>query len=487
MGYEKNIIGLDCGNSSFRIVLGKFDGQKITTTVIDQIPNEMIKIGESFHWDLLKIFSEFKKSLKKALKTVDKIHSIGVCTWGIDFALFDKKGNMLLNPLAYRNVYGEKYLNKLSDDEKGELFYKTGILSDKINSLYMLKAYKEEFSEIYSISDKFLMVPDILTYFLTGKMINEPSELSTSQIMSSDTKEISDFVLEKFDIDKSLFCEIGTHGKTIGKLSKDILDELEIDYDIDVICVPSHDTASAVLAVPALEEDFVFISSGTWSLIGTELSEPIINEEVKNAGLTNEVGAFSKITLLKNSAGMFIIQRIKKEYDLHFDVNSHWDELDELADNFKGDIPFFDVNDIRFFNPINMSKEIWSYLLESKQVEGELDFGGVIKAVHYSMALTYSKTIKDIENITGKTYDKIYIVGGGSKNIKVNEYTALASGKTVVACNKESTVLGNIAAQIDENYDIKEIRKIIMQSGPLKEYKKEQDKDLFEKYTNLIK
>ena len=467
------MVGLDCGNSSFRILLGKYDGNTIETEVIDQIPNDMVRIGDYYYWDLLKMFDGFKTSLKKITKRVEKIDSIGICTWGVDFALFDKSGNMLSNALSYRNVIGEEYLNRLTDSQKKIMFEKTGILCDKINSVYLLRAIKDKFPEIFSIADKVLMVPDILNYFMTGKMVNEPSELSTTQLMSSTTRDICSEACEFMEIPKELFCEIGEHGKVIGNVQKSILEEIGVDYDIPVVCVPSHDTGSAIAAIPTAEDDFIFISSGTWSLIGTELDDPIINDDVLNSSLTNEVGAFNKITLLKNSAGMFIIQRLKKELDQSTMKDNSWEEINALANSHVGEVPLFNVNNSRFFNPLNMSKEIWAYLVETKQVSGEFNWGTIIKAVQESMACCYAATIEDIENIIGKKLESIYIVGGGSKNVAVNELTAKRTGKKVIACSKESTALGNIATQIcafDDTMNLKKIREVIANSSSLKEY-----------------
>ncbi len=485
----KHIVGLDCGNSSFRTLLGRYDGKTITTEVIEQLPNDMVHIEGYHYWDLLKIFEGFKLSLKKIIKSGIKIDSIGVCTWGVDFALMDKSGIMLSNPLSYRNQQGAEYLSKMSEEQKSQVFNMTGIACDKINSVYLLQAIKDRMPAPYSIADKLLMIPDILNYFLTGVMINEPSELSTTQLMNSKTKKIDKAACEFFGIPENLFCEIGKHGQVIGNITKHIKDELEIDYDIPVVCVPSHDTASAVTAIPTDEEKFVFISSGTWSLIGTECDKPIINENVLRSGLTNEVGAFDKITLLKNSAGMFIIQRLKKEYDWSTGTNNTWDEIDLLADDYTDSTPLFNINNIRFFNPQNMSKEIWKYLKETNQVEGELNFGAVIKATQHSMAACYAVTIDSIEKITNKKYDSIYIVGGGSKNVMVNRLTASYTGKKVVACSKESTALGNIATQtkiFDEEIDLLKIRKIISNSVELKTFDtKEKVDGIIQKYKKL--
>ncbi|MBE5967803.1 MAG: rhamnulokinase [Lachnospiraceae bacterium] len=490
MNKVKNIIALDCGNSSYRVVLGKYDGDRITTEVIAQEENHMIRVLDYYYWDFLKIYDFLLKSLKTVLTRVDKIDSIGVCTWGVDFALYDKSGSMLGSPLSYRNTIGEKHLNELSSEERRDMFNETGILCDKINSLYLLNGVKERMPEMFHAADKLLMIPDVINYMLTGKMVNEPTELSTTQLLSTITKEISQNICEKFTIPSSLFSEIGVHGERIGNILPSIKEELDINYDIPVICVPSHDTASAVVAIPAEEDQFAFISSGTWSLIGAELDEPVVNKEVLESNLTNELGAFNKITLLKNSAGMFIIQRIKKEYDEETKADHSWQEINDLANTYKGEAPLFNINSNRFFNPPHMGKEIFNYLFETNQQQGEFNWAVVIKAVQESMACCYAQTIRNLERVTGKRFDKIYIVGGGSKNTAVNELTAKRTGKIIVTGSNESTSLGSIAVQVkyfDKDITLGGIRNIIRNSIDLKTYQSDhEDNGIIDRYSDLI-
>ena len=472
MGEIKTMVALDCGNSSFRIVVGQYKNGKIESTVVNQIPNSMVKIGDYYYWDLLHIFNEFKLSLKEVAAKWDKIDSIGICTWGVDFALFDKKGNMLSNPLSYRNVIGEQELSKLTLEEKRQLFSETGILCDKINSLYMLSGMKDLFPQIVSAADKCLMVPDILNYFMTGEMINEPSELSTTQIMSADTRKINEKVCEKFGICPDLFCEIGKHGEKVGNVRADILEEIGVDYDIPVICVPSHDTASAVAAIPAKEKNFGFISCGTWSLIGTEIEDPICNDEIMEAELTNEVGAFGKITLLKNSAGMFVVNQLKKEYDFINGRKVSWDEISKLAEECDSQA-VIDLNDTAFFNPSSMSKAVWKYLVETGQAEGEMQWSVLFKTFYESLAKCYAVTIRNLEKTTGNTFQRIYIVGGGSASRVLLNLTAKYVGKPIVVCYGESTSMGNLAVQLKYFYpelELSGIREIISGSYKTEEF-----------------
>jgi len=397
----------------------------------------MVNVQGYYYWNILKIYESFLESLVKIKQMVPRIDSIAVCTWGIDFALY-KDGFMLSNPLSYRNTIGENSLQKLNEAEKRDLFYETGILCDRINSIYMLLGIKNHMPGLYNTADKILMVPDIFNYMLTGKMQNEPSEFSTTQLMNVRSFSVSHEVCSKVNISEELFCEIGVHGKIIGHILPEIREKIGVDYDIPVVCVPSHDTAAAVFAIPAEEKEFAFVSSGTWSLIGTEISEPIINDETLNNGFTNEVGAFKKITLLKNSAGMFIIQRIRKELQEAMGEKKTWDEIVEMAKKYTGKKMVFDVNALRFFNPPNMSKEIYSFLQESGQMESEFDWGAIIRTVYESMACSYAVAFENLEEITKIPYEKVYIVGGGNQNRFLNQLIADRTGKTIVTCSKEA-------------------------------------------------
>lgn len=485
---KKHILSFDCGNSSFRMVLGIYDGEKIRTEVIEQTPNDTVETGGFYYWDILNIYKGLLSGLKTAVLK-HRIDSIGICTWGVDFSLFDKNGFMLGNPLSYRNNIGSENLDGLSEEEESRLFHKTGILCDKINSCYMLKGMMRKFPEMVKAADRLLMIPDILNYFLTGTMMNEPSELSTTQLMDVKTRKISLEACGLLGISRELFPEISTHGTTLGFLRKELKEELGISYDIPVIAVPSHDTAAAVLAVPAAENNFAFISSGTWALIGTELQEPVISDEVRKAGLTNEVGGFGTITLLKNNAGMFLIQRLKKEYEQETGQKAGWEDLNALGDQASKEGVLFDVNSIRFFNPVNMSEEIWKYFCETGQTAGKKDWNIIIRSFQESMALSYALTIENLEHISGREFEAVYIVGGGSRNARLCQATADCTGKRVSAGGKESTSMGNLLAQIkyfEPDKGIGDLRRLVLNSVDVRTYMPREDKTMsLEKYKGL--
>lgn len=465
----RNFIAFDCSNSSVRTLLAAYDGERIRLDTVARSPNQIIK-GERFeYWNIGEIFLRMKDGLRQAVASGVHIDSIGVCTWGVDFAFLTKDGRLTGDPLAYRNPFGEEEWKKLTEAERSELFNETGILCDKINSIFLLQAVRKRFPERLEGAEHFLTIPDILNYYLTGEVQNEPSELSTTQLMDVRTGRVSRRVCEKAGLDRNLFAAPGRHGQKIGNLRPELCRELGIDYEIPVICVPSHDTAAAILAVPAESREFAYISSGTWALIGTELEEPSVDPGTEQAGFTNELGAFGRITLLRNHAGLFLLQRLREEHA----PDADWESFNALADEEGEPAPVFDVNDSRFFNPENMGREIWQALTETGQVNGEFHLPTVIRSVLRSLAEGYRKTLEKLENVTGKTFPEIFIVGGGTQNVRLCRITADVCGRTVITGGTESTGLGNALAQIkyfEPEHSVETLRKIAGASVESKRY-----------------
>ncbi|MFB0921708.1 MAG: FGGY family carbohydrate kinase [Oscillospiraceae bacterium] len=471
MGKEYNMIAFDCGNSTIRTILCHFDGVRITSEIIRSDPNEMVKIGDYFYWDMLNIFTNMKKGLESAAKRVDRIHSAGVCTWGIDMMFLDKHDTMLGNVLSYRNTIGAEEMQSLSEEELNEMFYRTGILADKINTVFMLRGLRKKMPTITENGRKILMVPDILSWFFTGVKINEPSELSTTQLMDVRTSKISAEQCRAMGLNPDWFCEMGKHGKPIGNIRRDILDELLIGYDIPMVCVPSHDTASAVLAIPCEEDEYLFVSSGTWALIGAQCRTPIINKEILENELTNEMGAFGYITLLKNTTGMFITQRLKKEYEKE-NGSICWDDFFGMGRAFRGPVPVFDVNDTLFFNPPHMAAAIWQRN-HPKSCGKDYEWPEILASVEESMAESYVTGLKAVMECTKKSYSSVNIVGGGAKNDAINQKCADKLRLPVAACTQECSSIGNCAAQLaflKHNLSYTELRRIIAASLQTKTY-----------------
>jgi rhamnulokinase len=461
-------VAFDCGNSSLRTIVGEYDGKRVKTNVVSQIPNSAIEINGLYYWDILYIFEGLKQGLKEVVSHYKKIDSIGICTWGVDFGLLDGNGFLLSNPLSYRNSIGEEELSKLSESEKKWMFEQTGIQNNRINSLYQLCGIKRMMPDMYGISKHMLMIPDLLVYLFTGSMSTEFAIASSTQMLNVKSGDYASAVLDRLGVDINLLSPLKKHGDVIGYLKDSIAEELGI-APCPLICVPSHDTACAVTSVPTMDDEFAFISSGTWSLIGTELKKPLINPTVYDRDFANEGGVFDSITFLKNSAGMFILQCIKKE--LENSVKLCWDDIVRMAREYEGEIRLFNPNSSELFNPKSMIKAIQK-LIDSEKNSNEQ----VIASAYSSLAYSYRYAIEQIQEITNINYKSIYIVGGGSQNAYLNQLTANITRKTVIAGPKEATSLGNIGVQLTHHikgFDLEKIREMIRFSEKISRFEPE--------------
>ena len=480
-----NFLSCDCGNSSIRVILCTFDGETVRTKLLLQEPNEQILRGEYYYWDIKTIFSHLKKGLSLAAREVDNIHAIGICTWGIDFALFDENGTMLADPLCYRNTLGKEEMDKLSQEELKAMFFRTGILSDRINTVFMLKGMRAKMPELYERGKKFLLIPDLLNYFFTGLGCSEVSEASTTQLLDVRSMKYSDEQCQKHGIDTAIFYPVAKHGTLIGKVLPEILKETGISYDIPVVCVPSHDTASAVMGTPSEEETFLFISAGTWALIGIHRREPVINEKVLSYKFTNEVGAFGYITLLKNSIGLFIFQKLHAEYS-SIGKEMSWDDFEGLADSYEGQPLLFDVNHPDFFNPPSMNKAIQNFLVRSGQIKGTVGWEAVVSSACVSLAASFAVGLNSANELSGANLRKAVIVGGGSRSKVLIQLVADISGMEIIAGGLECTSIGNALAQaayVCKGLSYGDLRRIANASVSTERYVRKEDKGyMLERY-----
>lgn len=461
-----NLVAIDCGNSSVRIVLGRYDGETCSATLIDQVAHREILVNGVWHWDILFIFERIKEGLRKAHGLAGRIDSAGISTWGIDHGLFDENGLLLANPFCYRNSFGQTGLSTLTDADRRFMFDATGIQCDKINSVYQMLGYRDAFPSYWNCAKTILLIPDLLNFFLTGEKNTDSSITSTTQLYDVANACYAYPVFEKFHLDRSLFPEVIPHGKPRGKLRKDIAEELGINR-FTVVSVPSHDTAAAVAAIPTSSPDDnpLFISSGTWSLVGVELEKPLINDQVYASGLANEGGILGTITLLKNSAGLFIAQRLKKECDAISGIRS-WDEIVAEIDGLDSEPAIVDPNAEDFFNPLSMKDAIAAYIKKTGQKEPKKD-ADYFRIVYESLARSYRDVIADLGKVSGKRYDVLNIIGGGSKNRLLNQITASVTGKKVIAGPFEATSLGTLGAQLlheGSAANLADIRRIVSAS-----------------------
>lgn len=463
----KRYLGFDCGNSSVRTVVGTFDSEKIQLEVISQVPNKEYRAVSYEHWDILAIFHEMLKGMKIACDRYPEIQTFGISTWGIDFGLLGKSGELLGNPLCYRNVLGSQGMATKTIQEQEALFAATGIQNLPMNSMYQLLGIREALPEYYEQAQTLLLIPDLLNFLFTGELNSEVSIASTTELLDMRTGQYSDAVFSIADLKKELFVPLIKHAEVRGTLKNDIAQLYHLPL-LRAVSVPSHDTAAAVVTVPTEDKNFAFISSGTWSLIGTETEGAIINDQVQEKGFSNEGGVFSTITLLKNSCGMHILQNVKRELEFNAHRSYAWDEIVALSmpSLSEESLPIFDVNDESLYNPASMIQAIGT--LTSLE-----DIGAIIASAYKSLAMSYKTAVEDLQEITGQCYDTIHIIGGGSRNDHLNQMTADFTGKRVVSGPNEATSLGVIALQVMSDHPeltLEDIRRIVRNSVELGEF-----------------
>ncbi len=474
-------VGFDCGNSSIRTVVGTYDGEEINTEVVHQVPNRAVTINGVNFWDILNIYNEMQNGLKKAVDTYGKIDSVGISTWGIDFGFLGPSGHLIGNPLCYRNEFGVRGVESVDDATKKKLFDLSGIQNHPMNSMYQLIGIKEKLPEYYQNAKDILFIPDLLNYLFTGEKGTENTIASTSQLLDMRTHDYNDEIFKISGLDRSLFHPVIPHGKERGRILPFLADLMEIE-SIPFVSVPSHDTASAVVSVPATDDNFIFISSGTWSLIGTELNKPIINDTVYDMSFANEGGACDTITLLKNSAGMHILQNIKYEMEQDKGSSYSWDEIVTLSRKAGLEVSLYDPNNTKLFNPVKMISAL-------TELSGEKEISRILAASYISLACSYREALENLEELTGNTFESIHIIGGGSRNSYLNQLAANISGKKVIAGPEEATSLGTIAMQLlyhDPSQTLSSLRATIAKKLKPKEFVPEKDFPSEEIYNTYV-
>ncbi len=467
---EKRILAFDFGASSGRAMIGTYNGETIQIKEIHRFSNDPVTIRKTMYWDILRLIFEIKQGMVKA-KHDGGFSCIGIDTWGVDFGVLDKNGNLLENPVHYRDERTKGMIEESFRYIPKEQFYQiTGNQFMELNTVFQLLALKEKNSELFERAKKILLVPDLMTYFLTGQQNAEYSIASTTQLMDANKRTWSDEVLNKLGIPKDLLGNLIEPGTIAGYLDEDICEELGMEK-IPVAAVASHDTQSALIAVPAKEDDFIFLSCGTWSLLGTELKAPIINDKSIRYNITNEGGYENTTTFLKNIIGLWLIQESRRQW-IREGKEYGFGELEDLAKEAKKLQSFIDPDAPEFTPQGNIPRRIRAYCKETGQVIPE-SIGAMVRCIDESLALKYRMALEEIEDCTGKHYDTIYIVGGGTQSKLLCQFTANSCGRRVVAGPVEATVLGNMALQLaalGEIKNLKEARDLISRSQNIKEY-----------------
>ncbi len=484
----KNVLAIDLGASSGRAIVGGFDGEKITLTEIHRFSNDPVIVGDTMYWDILRLLHEIKQGLIKAKPY--NVQGLAIDTWGVDFGLLDKDGRLLENPVHYRDRRTEGMLERAFERlDKNEFYAQTGNQFMEINTAFQLLSLAETRPELLERAETLLMIPDLLCYFLCGEKNAEASIASTTQLFDSENMRWADGVFEKLGLKREIMPKIVKSGNVVGELSQSICEELDVK-PIKVIAVCGHDTQCAQAAVPSVSEKLLFLSSGTWSLLGTELKKPLINEQSFALNITNECGYGGRISFLKNIIGLWLIQESRRRW-IREGREYSFAELEKMARASRPFKCFIDPDAPEFTPSGDIPSRIKAYCARTGQEQPETD-GEVMRCIYESLALKYRFAKEQLEECTGDRYDTLYIVGGGTKDTFLSQLTACACGCRVSAGPIEATAYGNIALQFIAQGDIDDLeraRKIIRGSEEIEMFEAVDDEEwgrAYERFLQLI-
>lgn len=460
-------LAIDFGGGSGRVIAGTITDEKgekkLTMQLVHRFQNRQVRLGNHVYWDFPALFEDMKTGLKKAAQLGLKVSGIAIDTWGVDFGFIDRDGNLVGNPVCYRdartNGMAERFF---ADVDRTAHYAVNGTQVMEINTLFQLLSLKLADSPQLQIADKMLFTPDLFSYFLTGEANTEYTIASTSEMLDARKRDWDWQLIDSLGLPHHLFCPIVMPGTVRGRLRKDIAEETGLG-EVDVIAVGSHDTASAVAAVPATDDEqpVAFISSGTWSLLGVEINEPILTEEARRAEFTNEGGIGGKITFLQNITGLWFIQRLMAEWKEEGD-EQQYDILLPAAEKAVIDtvIP---VDDASFQNPPSMQQAIIDYC-NAHNLTAPTSKAETTRVVLQSLAAKYAEATSALNAMLPSPIKKLHIIGGGSQNKLLNRLTEEALGVPVEAGPVEATGIGNILTQAlakGEVSDIAEMRRIV--------------------------
>lgn len=465
MGEVTYNLAFDFGASSGRMILSKFEDGKITLEELHRFANEPVRMGKVFCWDTFRLFHELKTGLKKAAAKKIPVASMAIDTWGVDYGLLDKEGNLIGVPINYRD---DRTIGVIDRFDKlvplKELYASTGIQFMNFNTIFQFLADKEMRPTIYENADKFLMMPDLFNYYLTGNKYNEYTNASTGQLLDAKKRDWDMDLVKRAGLRTDLFCEMIQPGSVYGEFLPEVVEETGLS-GCKVIAVGSHDTASAVAATPFAAPHAAFLSCGTWSLLGLEMDEPVLTEDSFTYNYTNEGGVEGKIRLLKNINGLWIMQNLRKNWcELEGEVS--FPDIIREAKAAKNKNFRIDPNDARFTAPYSMMKEVVAYCEQKGQGTPE-GLGEIAMAIYNGLTDEYKTTIENLEKIAGVSIPCINMVGGGIQDQLLCQLTANATGKKVLAGPIEGSVLGNVIMQLKalgKVSSLKEGREIVARS-----------------------
>lgn len=481
---KQSYFAVDLGATSGRTILGTFTKDGLELEEVNRFPNHLIEMRGHYYWDIYALYRHILDGLKKAAQRGVEITSIGIDTWGVDFVFLGKDGHILRQPYSYRDPHTTGAPGIFFERVPGKRVYElTGIQVMNFNSLFQFDTLRRNNDSALAVADKILFMPDALSYLLTGEMVTEYTIASTAQIVNASTRKLEPELLKAVGLTEEHFGRFVYPGQRIGVLSDDVQRQTGLGA-IPVIAVAGHDTASAVAAVPAMEANFAYLSSGTWSLMGIETKEPVITPETEALNFTNEGGVGGTIRLLKNICGMWLLERCRCD----------WEEISypeliseaEMAPPFRSLInPDAEV----FANPVNMEEAIKQYCKESGQPVPETR-GQVVRCIFESLALRYREVLDNLRTLANNSFSALHVIGGGSRNDMLNQFTANSTGVPVIAGPSEATAIGNVMMQAIATgaaSDVNSMRRIVNQSVSLTTFQPQNGEAWNEAYSTYLK
>jgi rhamnulokinase len=471
-----NFLAFDLGAESGRAVLGRFDGEQLSLGETHRFPNGPVRLPTGLYWNVLSLYTEIKRGLAKTYtESEGQLTSLGLDTWGVDFALLDRAGHLIGNPHHYRDSRNDGMLEKaFAIIPREEIFEQTGIQFMQINALYQLLSMSLHKSPKLEVATTLLMMPDLFNYWLTGRRVCEYTDATTSQCFDPRRGSWAYPLLEKLNLPTHIFPAIVQPGTELGYLLPDVADEAGVSRNISVIAPGCHDTASAVAAVPmaeGAERSSAYISSGTWSLVGVETGEPVINAQSLAYNFTNEGGVDNTIRLLKNVTGMWPVQESRRIWAQAGEEISYAD-LTRMAQEAAPFAALINADDPLFLPPGDMPARIRDYCGRTGQSAPDSK-GALVRCVLESLALKYRWVIDKAEELIGRPVTTVHIVGGGSQNRLLNQFAANATGRPVVTGPVEATAIGNILMQmlaVGQIRSLAEGRALVRKSFPVETY-----------------
>lgn len=465
-----NMLAYDMGASNGRAILGQFDGERIELKELHRFENNYIPVNGIFYWDTLHMVFHMKRSLQFFRRAeAGTLASFGVDTWGVDFGLLDRNGNLLGNPRSYRDMQNADMQNTNKHLSFEKLFARTGIANLCFNTIYQLHRRKLEEDVALDNSETLLLMPDLLGYFLTGEKVSEYTNVTTTMLFNPTNKDWDWVTIEDLRIPRRIFTRIDRAGQLRGKLLPEVADNAGINQAA-YAAVGSHDTASAVAAIPG-EGNFAFCSSGTWSLFGVETDHAILTSQVRDAGFSNEGTVQGGFRPLKNIMGLWLIQECRRDWASE-GKNYSWDEIVGLAEREQPLRSIIDPDSPEFFNAGGMEEKIRDFCQRTGQPVPETE-GQVARCVYDSLALKYRWALERLEEIKGARLDSLNIVGGGIQNKMLNQMVADSLDRPVLTGPIEGAAIGNLLMQavaLGELKGLDEVRQVVRQSSTVETY-----------------